>query len=423
MDRLPRKPAAKKHKTAAARTLYLAIASTRQPPMAELPNVVSNTPWIHAPSAWADRGGTGYGDTSVGTVPVPVSNPIPPAAGTLPDASRQEGEPVLPTVHKPSTPHRPEAKRWCFTLNNPVLGDVFSVDHAIDPELYDYLVCGNERGEAGNHHLQGFVCFKNKMRLTAVKKVFERAHWEISKAKDLLRASNYCKKGEQSHEEWERLHEEGPNFGLNADFVEFGTLPVYGGAKANGAFQQALAAENADAALLIIAQQKARDYCLNRSQIEKNLKAHFHVPTIYKPRYTLDQFCHPPLCFSDKHATLVWGDTNLGKTAFVKAHFKNPLFIRHMDRLKELKLEHDAIIFDDMSFQHLPISTVIYLLDCDDAADIHVRYGVATIPANTVKVFTHNTSNPFYSATADASQIQAVERRYKSFHVGNKLFK
>jgi len=32
--------------------------------------------------------------------------------------------------------------------------------------------------------------------------------------------------GEQSHEEWEELKEKGPNFGFNAVFEEFGTLPL-----------------------------------------------------------------------------------------------------------------------------------------------------------------------------------------------------
>ena len=43
-----------------------------------------------------------------------------------------------------------------------------------------------------------------------------------------LRASNYCKKGEQSKEEWKEHHEEGPNFGKNSIFEEKGELSNQG---------------------------------------------------------------------------------------------------------------------------------------------------------------------------------------------------
>lgn len=355
-----------------------------------------------------------FDEVPLGTLSPPPQHVPRPLASSLPQAE--------------TTNLRAEAKRWCFTLNNPTLGDVFSPEHAVDPSLYDYLVCGNEVGASGTKHLQGFIIFKEKMRLSALKNtVFHRAHWSISRDKKLTRASNYCKKGDQSKEEWDQFHEEGPNYGRNADFVEFGTLPSPASKTASkerdAGFAAALDAPDVKAAMAVLSERQPKEYIIHRSAIQKNLTAHFHIPAKYKPRYALEQFCTPPLNFSDKHATLVWGDTNLGKTAFVKAHFKNPLFIRHMDRLREFSPENDAIIFDDMSFQHLPISTVIYLLDTDDDADIHVRYGVAKIPANTVKVFTHNTPNPFYATTADASQIAAVERRYKSFHVANKLFK
>jgi len=379
--------------------------------------------------------GSLFGLRPVPRIPITVGTDapdLPPQTRSVPKQAsppRVSDNAVLPPIQSPKpkkSVYRPEAKRWCFTLNNPCLADVYSEEYPIDPSIYDYLVAGNEKGESGTPHLQGFIIFKKKMRLSAVKKVFQRAHWEISQDENLTRAANYCKKGEQTHDEWEQHHEDGPNYGLNADFAEFGTLPSpnsCGSHTRQQGFALALQAEDVTTALSVIQQHNPKEYVLHRSQIHNNLQAHFHVTPIYKPRYSLDMFCHPPLHFSDQHATLVWGDTNLGKTAFVKAHFKNPLFIRHMDRLKEFTSAYDAIIFDDMSFQHLPISTVIYLLDTDDDADIHVRYGVAKIPANTVKVFTHNTSNPFYNSQAEASQIAAVERRYKSFHVGNKLFK
>jgi len=41
-----------------------------------------------------------------------------------------------------------------------------------------------------------------------------------------IQCSNYCKKGEQPHDEWTIQGIEGPNFGLNAHFLEFGEIPM-----------------------------------------------------------------------------------------------------------------------------------------------------------------------------------------------------
>ncbi len=137
---------------------------------------------------------------------------------------------------------RPKAKHWAgCTLPNYTPLDEIAFQVAIKP-LADYWVYGKETGADGLKHLQFMVCFKKQTLLSAAKKLLPtQGHWEIKHTKStMLRASNYCKKGiflllnvsfinylgEQSHEEWNTLHEEGPNFGLNAVFEEFGELPA-----------------------------------------------------------------------------------------------------------------------------------------------------------------------------------------------------
>lgn len=96
----------------------------------------------------------------------------------------------------------PNAKHWVFTLNNPLEEEV------INDDLCLYKVIGEEVGEEGTPHQQGYVCFKNKKRLTAVKKLLTRAHWEIVRGTP-QEASDYCKK--------------------DGKFSEFGTLPLTAG--------------------------------------------------------------------------------------------------------------------------------------------------------------------------------------------------
>lgn len=94
-----------------------------------------------------------------------------------------------------------QSKRWCYTLNN------YS---AVEKELMEkiecvYQVIGIEKGENGTPHLQGFIIFKSNKRLSNMKTINKRAHWEPAKGTS-EQASTYCKK--------------------DGNFKEFGRLPM-----------------------------------------------------------------------------------------------------------------------------------------------------------------------------------------------------
>lgn len=85
---------------------------------------------------------------------------------------------------------------------------------------------GKEVGEQGTPHIQGFGILKGRgKRLTALKKLLPRAKLIAADATNFS-AAKYCMKGAQSHEEWDKLGVDGPNFGLAADFMEYGELPI-----------------------------------------------------------------------------------------------------------------------------------------------------------------------------------------------------
>ena len=86
-----------------------------------------------------------------------------------------------------------QAKRWCYTLNNPIQPIPYN-------ELtQDYHVHGGEVGEKGTPHYQGFICFKNLKRITQLKEINSRAHWEAALGTN-KEASDYCKKDGKFHE-------------------------------------------------------------------------------------------------------------------------------------------------------------------------------------------------------------------------------
>lgn len=95
------------------------------------------------------------------------------------------------------------SKRWCYTLNNYTEEEVQALK--LLPCMYQ--VFGYEVGEEGTPHLQGFITFKKPKRLSGMKKINARAHWEEARGES-WEAADYCKK--------------------DGDFWEVGNVPKQG---------------------------------------------------------------------------------------------------------------------------------------------------------------------------------------------------
>lgn len=124
-------------------------------------------------------------------------------------------------------------------------------------------------------------------------------------------------------------------------------------------------------------------------------------------------------------ALYIWGDTGLAKTQWAVHQSENPLVLSHMDKLRDYDEDrHDMIIFDDMSFNHVPRTTIIHLTDWDEARQIHCRYSPAEIPAMTKKIFTSN--KPFHETFSglegNAGYDPAILRRVSIFKLTEKAY-
>lgn len=88
-----------------------------------------------------------------------------------------------------------QSKRWTFTLNNPTATETSDYVHTQCQEgkSYKYLVFQLEQGDNGTPHYQGFVIFDGARRLTAVKRMLERAHWEPARGSS-PQNRHYCTK-------------------------------------------------------------------------------------------------------------------------------------------------------------------------------------------------------------------------------------
>ena len=86
-----------------------------------------------------------------------------------------------------------QAKRWCFTINNPGDEDKFW-ENGDNISQIQYIVVQLEKGQRGTQHYQGFLILTKKKRMTWLKNNFNRkAHWEKARGTD-KQASDYCKK-------------------------------------------------------------------------------------------------------------------------------------------------------------------------------------------------------------------------------------
>lgn len=112
-------------------------------------------------------------------------------------------------------------RNWCFTLNNYTQEELIKIGKW---DFDSYLVVGREIGENGTPHLQCYLEMKNGKSFTTLTKLNSRIHWEERMCKDPKRAADYCKKGEQTKDEWHSLGCKGPHFGLNAVFEERGVI-------------------------------------------------------------------------------------------------------------------------------------------------------------------------------------------------------
>lgn len=91
---------------------------------------------------------------------------------------------------------------------------------------------------------------------------------------------------------------------------------------------------------------------------------------------------------------IIWGPPECGKTGLARACLPKAFMVTHIDDLKRFDSQaFDGIIFDDMSFVHMPRTAQIHLVDIEEDRSIHCRHTTGFIPRHTKKIFTTNEPN------------------------------
>lgn len=292
-------------------------------------------------------------------------------------------------------------RNWVFTLNNYTLMECEMICNqavaCIASGSLKYLVYGKEVGQSGTLHLQGLVLFKDAKTRSAVKTWFgtQRIHLEPMKDTSFQNASNYCKKGKQSHAEWELDHEAGAHFGEDAEVMEFGILPSD---KSIG--------------------QKAKDDYAGAVQAAKEGRFDDIDPKMYLRFYGTLKAIHrdhmqSPPDLNDTCGEWIVGAPGLGKSRYVRYHY--PGFYHKLpNKWWDGYQGQEVVLVEDMDPSHAWMAYSLKIWMDRYAFPIETKGGAGLIRPKKIVVTSNFTIEEILaSAEGSAVQIEAIKRRMK----------
>jgi len=257
-----------------------------------------------------------------------------------------------------------------------------------------YVAVSQETHLDGGLHLHCGVCCTKPYRTKNARSLdYLEFHPNLQATRNVAEWINYLKKDGV----WE----------------EWGTLPTIKPSrdKAEGVTEEELIA-----AAQSMTEGEYLAFCsINKLLYAKQIWDHYHTDTIMTltddTRFegTIDPRFQNLIDSSELKtdlALLIVGTAGIGKTTWAKQTIPKPcLFVTHIDDLRKFKVGyHVSILFDDVSVTHTPATAQIHLVDYENPRSVHVRYGVARIPAGVRKIFTCN------SLPVDISH-PAIQRR------------
>jgi len=152
-----------------------------------------------------------------------------------------------------------------------------------------------------------------------------------------------------------------------------------------------------EGAVALLETEKPRDMLLQGASLRTNLQLLAPAPVYGAPPGHLPLRDHRGLSGAldvlGTKSLVVWGPAGTGKTCWARALGPHR-FLSHLEGLKTggLVKTGSTLIFDDMCFTHLPRSPALFIFDCEQPRDIHVRYSTVRIPAGVRKIFLTNLS-------------------------------
>ena len=262
-------------------------------------------------------------------------------------------------------------------------------------KIEEYIICIENHKKEGRH-LHAYISLEKRCDIKNCNYLdYKGYHPKIEKVKSSVKAIQYIKK--------------------DKDYITNIAINIHARARdlaKDGKIKQAL---------IILMEGDTANFLKFGDKYEKNLKRIYKlfkgIKNTKKKLYTRDDF-NIKVELPKNKTLIISGGSGIGKTQFAKTLFKNPLLVRHIDKLKQFdETVHDGIIFDDMNFGHWPRTSCIHLLDIEEDTDINVKCSMVTIPAGTPRVMCTN-ENP---ENLFASYDLAIRRRIKNIKLNSDI--
>ena len=221
-------------------------------------------------------------------------------------------------------------KHWCFTINESA-DALFSREATPrdiwNPDTMDYLIFSMEKGT--HVHLQGYVAFTKKIRMSGVKKALKdnTAHVEPAKGSPAQNKA-YCSKLDETH--------------LLGPW-EWGTLPAGQGHRSD-----------LDAAIADIDSGKSM------TQVARDNRATF--VRYYRGLSVYQSLMFPSPSWRDLSVFWIWGPSRVGKTRSVYEHDPHPYKVVMPAQWWDNYDRHQTLLLDDF-YGQIPFSFMLNILD------------------------------------------------------------
>lgn len=263
-----------------------------------------------------------------------------------------------------------QSTRWCFTLNN------YTADDEIAIQSMDaaYLVYGREIGESGTPHLQGFATYGGKAkRLSAVRKLIPRAHWEPAKGTS-QQASDYCKK--------------------DNDYFEKGNVPFPG------------KRTDLETACDMIKSGKRMYDVVNELPVTA---VKYHRGLVY-----INFVLSPEYEHEDVRGIWIYGPPGVGKSRYAREHWPN-LYFKSQNKWWDGYDGHESVLIDDFDKQGTCLSHLLKLWTDRYACTGETKGGTVYLRHKAFIVTSNYTIDELWAD--DPILVEALKRRFKRIHM------
>lgn len=269
------------------------------------------------------------------------------------------------------------SKNWCFTVNN------YSDADEVFFKEFDctYMVYGREVGESGTPHLQGFLVLNSSpVRLSAMKKIHQGAHWEISKGNSEQNRV-YCTK--------------------DGDYVETGLIPMSN--KRKGAIE----IERWDTALCAAKEGRFDDIpsdilIRHLGNLKKIRADHQVAPSALSGELTNQWFHGPP-----------------GSGKSTRALEENPgAYLKGINKWWDGYVNQDVVIVEDMDPYHKSLALEFKLWGQHQPFPAETKGGSLCIRPKKIVVTSNYTIDETWE---DPTTREAMHRRYTEVLIDTPL--